>query len=173
MPIAIRRIHSRYLGDKALPPYDREMGDADRIIAQLRKYAVSTAKLLIEARENSNAIVTKNHFPAVDAYKSSIIQSLKEIGEAPETITEVEQSDSHLVLNFYSYAAFRFASDGFLPEEKKRAEFDKAFSALSVVSSNHRIRFRCNTVDSKLTAPSGRPTWRISVTTLEQRSSGG
>jgi hypothetical protein len=105
--------------------------DAQRIIDQLRGLAVNTAKSLIQLRENSNALVTSIDFPAEDAYKASVVQSLKDMEIPAEAIKEVEQSDSNVVVGFYAYAAFRFASDGFLPDDKKRQEFNTAYAALS------------------------------------------
>jgi len=109
----------------------QKITDAQRIIDQMRHLAVNTAKSLIQLRENSNALVTSLDFPAEDAYKATVLQSLKDMDLSADVIKEVEQSDSNVVIAFYAYAAFRFASDGFLPDEKKRREFDTAYVALS------------------------------------------
>jgi hypothetical protein len=111
--------------------FKEKIENAQRIIDQLKGLAVNTAKSLIQLRETSGGIVTENPYPAEDAYKASVIQSLRDMDISPDAIKQVEQSDSNVVLQFYSRAAFRFASDGFLPDEKRRAEFDKAFGALS------------------------------------------
>jgi hypothetical protein len=47
-------------------------------------------------------------------------------------IREVEQSDSDLVLNFYSYAAFRFGYDGMQPASQgQAAELMKDWRAMT------------------------------------------
>ena len=104
-----------------------KISDAQRILDQLNAVAVNTAKSLIQGRENSSALTANNDFPRQDAFKASIIQMLKDEGQSLAAIDEVEQSDSNVVIGFYSNAAFRFGSDGFLPDEKKTSRVQSGF----------------------------------------------
>lgn len=93
----------------------QKISDADRIINQLKDFAVENAKLLIDVRENSHALIIENAdvWAEADAYKASVLETLRRMGVSQNKIDEVHQSDSNLVLGFYEYAVFRFGSDTF------------------------------------------------------------
>lgn len=132
-PEGLLNFHAAFASGSLDATFQQKIDNAEKIITQLRLLAVNTAKSLIQLRENSHAVLIdgSNEFAEQDAYKASLINSLRDMGIAPETIRQVEQSDSNVVVQFYSYAAFRFASDGFLPDEKRRQQFDRAFQSLS------------------------------------------
>ena len=88
---------------------DSTILSANASIDHLRQLAANTAKALIQLRENPNAIMTgspaaEEH--AVDAYKVSLLQNLRDMGVSPDEITDVARSDSNVVLSFYAYAAY-------------------------------------------------------------------
>lgn len=132
-PEGLQKIRATFGASTVETTFQQKIDDATKIINQLRALAVNTAKSLIQLRENSHSLIVNggNEFAEQDAYKASLLQSLRDMDIPAETIKEVEQSDSNVVLNFYSNAAWRFGSDGFLPDEKKRQEFNKAFWSLS------------------------------------------
>lgn len=129
------RINSFKVGPSSVEAkLTEKLSDAENILDKLKKLAVATSKALIRMRESSHALIAgdaASEFSEQDAYKASILQTLKDMDLPPSVIKEVEQSDSDIVLGFYSYAAWRFGSDGFLPSEEKRQAFDKAYANLS------------------------------------------
>jgi ABC-type transporter Mla subunit MlaD len=111
----------------------QQLSDADRIIAQLKDFAVENAKLLIDLKENSHAIVDSNAniYEEADAYKASVLGTLKRLNISQDKIDEVDQSDRQLVLEFYENAVFRFGSDTLhCSSEQARAAFGSDYNKL-------------------------------------------
>lgn len=132
-PEGLQKFHAAFATGSLDATFQQKINDADKIIAQLRALAVNTAKSLIQLRENSHALLVgaSNEFEDQDAYKLTLLKALRDMGITDDTIKEVEKSDSNVVVSFYAYAAYRFASDGFLPDEKRRQDFDKTYQKLS------------------------------------------
>jgi hypothetical protein len=108
----------------------QKISDADRIINQLKDFAVENAKLLIDVRENSHALIADNAdvWAEADAYKASVLETLKRMGVSQNKIAEVDQLDGNLVLGFYEYAILRFGSDTSLCSgEQMRSAFNNDY----------------------------------------------
>ena len=105
--------------------------EAQKVLEQLRMFAVNTAKSLIQLSENSHAIVADSVdvFAEQDAYKAQILQALKDMDISPEKIKEVAQSDSNIVEELYAYAAWRFGRDE-LPQNSI-AQYDSSYNKLA------------------------------------------
>lgn len=60
----------------------QKISDADRIIDQLKDFAVENAKLLIDVRENSHGLMVDNAdvWAEADAYKKSVLEMLRRMG---------------------------------------------------------------------------------------------
>jgi hypothetical protein len=81
------------------------------ILTEIRRLAVANAKLVIRARESGSAITAVDDHPDEDDFKAQVLKELRYLGLSAEEIDEVDQSDRDIVLDFYAYAAQRFACD--------------------------------------------------------------
>lgn len=142
------------------------LSEARASLDQLRALAVITAKSLIQLREEglAGAILGSDAgdiYAAQDAYKASVLQSLKDMGVFNEAIKGVGQSDSKVVVDFYAYAAYRFARDP-LPQDQIRA-FDTAWNEPGPHALPDQIESVFNA--SMSTSESSRSTSTITATT--------
>jgi hypothetical protein len=116
------------------------INSAQASLHQLRQLAVNTAEALIQLRENSNAILASSQVDeesAEDAYKTSLLQNLRNMGVSPTEIANVAQSDSNVVLGFYAYAAYRWGRDS-LPQSQWRG-FDSAYNRIKQPASPDEV----------------------------------
>jgi hypothetical protein len=104
------------------------LGEAKVTLAQLQALTIATAEALIDLKENSHYLSSQSAgdpFVEQDAFKSKLLQMLKQTGMPEGQINAVEESDRNTVIKLYANAAYRYARN-ILPNTSWR-EFDRAY----------------------------------------------